>query len=606
MAEKLLNVQEYDLPLLTYEAVPRTCMPPLFDRDNTCGFSIYPYTLVLSNRREPVRKVYRSVVVENESLRVTVIPDLGGRVYQIEDRETGAAYLHDNRCVRPVRIPPRWNFLSLGMELNFPYTHSPTGTDPVAYELIRDDEAEMVGVAVGEQEKQWGLSWRAEVRLYRGYRGVILAVRGWNDTDSTRKVQWWSNTAQPAGGDTEFVYPEEPLVAHIEGEGDGTSWPIFKGVDLSRHRNYDQMVGTFHHPSTADWFGIYHHQRQWGLLHLADPGRLPGKKLWSFGYSGATADWTLSMTRDGGTSCEIQSGVPPLQGERLELHPGDDYAFVEIWQPVERREELDDEHRRSFLSVADQIGGIPDAQRTVPSVDEQVPGHFWRRILDAWRRSDEATLERMEAALGDGETGWPPFGYRDLDHALEWAESRRPGCRLWTFLRGVHACALETWDEAEARLRDIAGCDEEIPGWRAGGSPRCIARGLLGRILLNVRDNREEALPLLMAAAKELRDGSLLEEVDALLRDSGETEKRRELLRFWPEGDVRRKEVEASIEIDGGDPRLGLEILMTTTWERHHCRHRRSVLWRQARSLLDQPTAPVPAGLMEDPHVVPG
>ena len=178
MAGKLLNVQEYDLPLLTYEAVPRTCMPPLFDRDNTCGFSIYPYTLVLSNRREPVRKVYRSVVVENESLRVTVIPDLGGRVYQIEDRETGAAYLHDNRCVRPVRIPPRWNFLSLGMELNFPYTHSPTGTDPVAYELIRDDEAEMVGVAVGEQEKQWGLSWRVSVRItiWSRHRYIICRI----------------------------------------------------------------------------------------------------------------------------------------------------------------------------------------------------------------------------------------------------------------------------------------------------------------------------------------------------------------------------------------------------------------------------------------------
>lgn len=580
-------------------------MPALFDRDNVFPNPVYPYEMALSNDARPIRRAYRAVEVVNDLLKVTVVPDLGGRIFQIEDRDTGAAYLHENRCVRPTRIPPLWRFISVGIELNFPLTHSPTGLEPIGYEVIRDHDAGMVGVAVGEQERRWGLSWRAEVRLYRGYRGVIVAVRGWNDTSAGRAVQWWSNAAQPAGGDTEFVYPDEPIVAHIDGEEDG-AWPIFNGTDLRRHKNFDRMIGTFHHPSTADWFGIYHHERQWGLLHLADPDRLPGKKLWSFGYSGVTSDWPLSMTRDGAPSCEIQSGVPALQNQHRDLEPGDDMAFVEIWQPVDERSELDDGNRPSFASVVSSIGGIHDAPRTLPPMDARIPGLVWRQVLEAWRAEDPTRLAEVEVRLGDEEAGWPPSGYTDLAQALEWAEQNRPACRLWTFMCGVHACSMEDWDVAELRLRLVAAEADEIEGWRRTGAPRGIARALVARILLNVREDVEEGLAMLVDAATELRDGSVLEEVDSLLRDQGRTGDRRAMLEWWPDDDMRKQEVLASIEIDDGDPRKGIEILLTTPWERHHCRLRRSELWRDARARLDEPTEPVPGELMEDPYLVSG
>jgi hypothetical protein len=591
------------LSLLTYPTIRRTCLPPLFDRDNVYAFPIYPYPAALANDPRPIRRVYRSVEIENEFLRVTVLPDLGGRIYQIEDRETGAAYLHENRCVRPTRIPPRWNYISLGIELNFPYTHSPSGNDPVGYELIRDQDDGMIGVAVGEQERQWGLSWRAEVRLHRGYRGVIVAVRGWNDTSVSRAVQWWSNAAQPADGDVEFVFPAEPIVAHIEGEGNGT-WPIFNTIDLRRHKNFDRMVGTFHHPSTADWFGIYHHERQWGLLHLADADRLPGKKLWSFGHTGDTSDWTLTMTRDGGRNCEIQAGIPAVQDQHLDLGPGETCTFVEVWQPIDRRSELDDGERPAFADVAESVGGFRDAPRSLPPAGCRVPGFLWRELLKAWRADEASRLADLEERLSDEETEWPPSGYADLEQALAWAEERRPSCTLWPFMRGIHACAMDDWDTAASRLQDVATSANEESGWRRPGTPRAIARALQARILLNVMKQTEGAISLLTEAARELHDGSVLEEADTLLRDQGRTSERRELLPWWPDEDQRKLEVVASIEIDDDNPRKGLEILLGTPWERHHCRHRRTTLWMQARTLLNEPVEPVPVALNEDPFVV--
>ena len=358
-----VRLEKISMP--TYVAVSRGQLPPLFDDDNVYPFPLYPYNGFLRNLPKPELREYQAAIIENEYLKVTVLPSLGGRIMQIEDRKTGGYYLHDNRCVRPARVPPRWNFISMGIELSFPYAHSPTGTEPVDYELIEDAKTGMAGIAVGEMERQWGLCWRAEIRLYPGFRGVVVAVRAWNSTDKNRQVQWWSNAAQPGSRDVEFVYPPEPFVAHIDGEGTG-HWPMFKNVDLRWHRTYDRMVGAFMEPTASDWFGIYHHERGWGLLHLSDPNELPGKKLWSFGSNGQTADWSLTMTRDGGTSVEIQSGIPTLQNRKLDFKPGDELLFSEIWMPVDERQELDDGRRPTFAECVRSLGGIVPAFKKLP------------------------------------------------------------------------------------------------------------------------------------------------------------------------------------------------------------------------------------------------
>ena len=397
------------LELPTYSAHPRSVMPPLFDPEST-----YPYGGFLTNEPEPKAHTYQAVVIENGLLRVTVLPELGGRILQIQDVRTGTAYLHENDVVRPVRIPPRWAFLSLGIELSFPTTHAPSGNDPVGYELLRRPDGG-AGIAVGERDLRWGLCWRAEILLFPCFRGVSVSVRGWNPTTTTRQVQWWSNAAQPAGGDTEFVFPDEPVLQHILGEENG-DWPVVAGCDRRWHRNYDSMCGLFWEPTRTDHFGIYHHDRNWGLLHLADPAQLPGKKLWTFGQTGATADWTLGMTRGGSISCEIQSGIPTLQNRFVEFKPGDDLSFVEFWMPVNRRAELDAPQRPTFAAVAAQLGGV--AALAAAQVELTSPvGAFWHELMAAHERRDAAWLQVNKKNLPQI---WPPTGLA-LEPALRWA-----------------------------------------------------------------------------------------------------------------------------------------------------------------------------------------
>jgi hypothetical protein len=414
---------------------------------------------------------------------------------------------------------------------------------------------------------------------------VVVSTRCWNDTDTARDVQWWSNCAQPGGSDTEFVYPEEPYEAHIDGEGNGI-WPMFHDIDLRWHRNYDRMVGAFLKPTVTDWFGIYHHAREWGLLHLADPAKLPGKKLWSFGNTGPTSDWSLTMTRDGDQNVEIQAGIPELQSESHHLPPGGDFSFAEMWIPIDQRGELDEGKRPSFANAAAALGGIDEAPCRLPA---QVPVSLWEELLAAHSAGDKCFLT---AHADHAAASWPPTSL-PLNDALDWAAAS--GLESWMNARAVWFAAADKWDEA---LTSLEASLATHPG-------SFVALALQGLIQWKIRNDATAGRASLEAALVARFDNSTACHLDTLLKEQGDHAARQHLLTRWTDpADYRHGETEADVLLDTGKPQACLDLLENREWTRHHCRHRRTKLWVAAREALGQETAPVPSSLGEDPYVV--
>jgi len=570
-------VFEKTIVIPTYSMVSRSTLPPIFDPE-----VVYPYNGFLLTATEPRDKTYKALVLENDVLRVTVLPELGGRILQIEDVKKGTKYLHENDVVLPTRISMRWAFISLGIELNFPVAHSPTGISEIGYKFIECPNGGK-GIAVGEKEIMWGLNWRAEIKLFPNSKAVCLSAKCWNPTKTARDVQWWSNAAQPVGEETEFVFPYESVIEHSE-EAKTGQWPIVDGIDRRWHKNYDNMCGLFWQETKSDWFGIYHHDIGMGLLHLSDPHEMPGKKMWTFGQTGSTADWTLAMTRNGGISCEIQSGIPATQSGFINLKPNEELSFIEFWVPVDSRKEFHDSNRLSFEEVVNTLGG-KEVLYVEKKEIESSSMKFWKNLIQAFEEGDKNWIMEQQSCLDDI---WPPTGL-DLENALKWASSVVGG--LWNYSTALYLYADKKFSEAMSFF--------EI-------SPKSLnVEALMAMIEWKGFNNPEAAWNRLKKVIREIPDGALLVAANSILRELNNIEDRKAIFNYWPDWDYRKRETEAEVAIDEGNPEQALHILTYKPWERHHgCRYRRTELWRKAMAMLGRNSSDVPTILGEDPFKV--
>ena len=121
-AAAAVTVYESTLELPTDEEGLPDPNPP-FDLFRLTRYN-YPYTLreSLTGRQTVVR--HRALVLENEHLRCTVLPDLGGHLYGCMDKANGAELFYANRSLRKARIGYRGAWAAFGIEFNFPVSHN--------------------------------------------------------------------------------------------------------------------------------------------------------------------------------------------------------------------------------------------------------------------------------------------------------------------------------------------------------------------------------------------------------------------------------------------------------------------------------------------------
>src|SRR5512136_2201321 len=126
---------------------------------------IYPYTLIDDIDPRLEDKAYHTLVLENRYLRVTVIPDLGGRVYALFDKVSQREVFYKNSVVRFAPLAIRGAFFSGGVEFSFPVAHAPTTCDKVNWD-IRENSDGSASVSIGGLEHIFGLRWTITLTLY--------------------------------------------------------------------------------------------------------------------------------------------------------------------------------------------------------------------------------------------------------------------------------------------------------------------------------------------------------------------------------------------------------------------------------------------------------
>jgi tetratricopeptide (TPR) repeat protein len=394
-------VRQGTLTLPTYEEdLPE--VNPRFDLFARRPFLIYPYTTRtnLTDRRS--NKAWRTLELENEYLKLVVLPDLGGRIYSSIDKATGAEMFYANPSIKYADVAYRGAWVALGVEFNFPVSHNWMTVSPVDFGSVRHEDGS-ASVWVGNVDRPYGMQWRVELRLRPGRSLVEQTTTLYNRSDVRHRFYWWTTASVRAEGDSHILYPMQFSASHHFADVD--TWPVDStGVDLSYPRNHlAGFVSRFVHGSRETFMGVYHPQTESGMVHVADHHDMPGKKIWSWGWDDEGKDWRRALSDDESAYLEVQAGLFRNQETYAFLEPQQLLRFRETYQPVRR---IGGYSRANDEGVVHVRRGDGNALRVGLNLTRPVRGG--RLVI----RSGTATLR--EAALSLTPSGVFDATYADL------------------------------------------------------------------------------------------------------------------------------------------------------------------------------------------------
>lgn len=304
---------------------------------------VYPHPVIDSIEDEAKMKSYRLVILENEYVRIEMMPELGGRIYRALDRTNNYDFVYYNRVIKPalVGLAGPWN--SGGIEFNWPQHHRPNTFGPVDYTFGSNQDGSAT-VWVGEIDRMYGTKMTAGFTLHPGKAYLEIHAEVYNRTSAPQTFLWWANPAVAVNDHTQSVFPPDVTAVLDHGKRDVSRFPIAtgtyykmdysEGVDISRYKNIPVPTSYMAYKSDYNFVGGYDHGIQAGLLHVANHHISPGKKQWTWGNGEFGQAWDRQLTDEDGPYIELMTGIyTDNQPDFTWLQPYEAKSFSQYFMP---------------------------------------------------------------------------------------------------------------------------------------------------------------------------------------------------------------------------------------------------------------------------------
>jgi tetratricopeptide (TPR) repeat protein len=344
--EPVARAWEERLVLPTYPVGPAERSPMFYAGREYQGAKgpVYPYPLldVLLDRRED--RAYRALWLENEYVRVSVLPEIGGRVFTAQDKTNGYDFFYRQRVIKPALIGMLGAWISGGIEWNVFHHHRATTFMPVQSAIVENADGSRT-VWVGETEWRQRMRWVVGLTVRPGRSGVEAVVRMTNRTPLAHSMLYFSNPAVHANESYQVIFPPDVDWATFHAKNDFSPWPLARGrfvghefpagTDLSWWKSHPWPISFFVYRSGLDFLGGYDHGRQAGVAHVAERDTMPGKKFWTWGNGPDGRMWDRILTDEDGPYIELMTGgYSDNQPDYSWIQPGESREVVHYWYPV--------------------------------------------------------------------------------------------------------------------------------------------------------------------------------------------------------------------------------------------------------------------------------
>jgi len=331
------TIKEYTKVFTTY---PFSDPDPIPKPDG----KIYPYYRFDGFTDKPVQKEWKVVEMENDYIKIMILPEVGGKIWSAIEKSTGKDFVYYNHVVKFRDIAMRGPWTSGGVEANYGIVgHTPNCATPVDFITIKKDDGS-ISCVIGVLDLLTRTSWRLDINLPKDKAYFTTSSFWFNSTSFEQPYYTWMNTGIKAEGDLQFIYPGKNYLGH---NGEYSDWPIDKknGHDLSFYENNNFGGYKSYHVfgKYNDFFGAYWHKDNFGMGRYSNHDDKPGKKIWIWGLSAQGMNWEKLLTDTDGQYVEVQSGrlfnqsaetsmYTPFKHRSFEPYQSD--AWTEYWFPV--------------------------------------------------------------------------------------------------------------------------------------------------------------------------------------------------------------------------------------------------------------------------------
>lgn len=323
------RVWEEELVIPTWQTGPPEANPTFSWSSRRQEVYPYPYKEILTD--DKVDQTYRACWLENEFIKVLVLPEIGGRLHGALDKTNNYRFFYWQPTIKPALVGMTGAWISGGIEWNFPHGHRPTGFSRVQYRLVENPDGSKT-VWVGEPELVQRMRWIVGLTIYPGRSVIEAKVRLMNPTPIRHSFMMWTTTAVHANDYYQSVFPTRGMTGH--GKYEFFNWPIHEGVDISWWKNVPNAA-SFFALEQGRFFGGWDHQQKAGTVIAGDPGIVIGKKFWTWGTAPFGQIWEPILTDGGGPYLEPQAGAySDNQPDYHWLAPGEVKSYSHYFFPV--------------------------------------------------------------------------------------------------------------------------------------------------------------------------------------------------------------------------------------------------------------------------------
>ena len=345
-ADTTARAWEEKMVIPTYPVGPADLNPMFYNGRAYQGAKgpVYPYPLLdrLSDSKED--RTYRALVLENPYVRIVVLPEIGGRIFEAVDKTNGYHFVYRQHVIKPALIGMLGAWISGGVEWNVLHHHRATTFMTVDSEIENRADGTAT-IWVGELELRHRMQWLVGLTLRPDSSAVEVTIRVFNRTPLPNSILCFANVAVHANEDYQILFPPTTEVATFHGKNQFSGWPVShemyngqdytRGVDVSWWKNHLTPTSFFAFDAEEDFLGGYDHGRKAGVAFIGDHNIVPGKKLWTWGTGSEGKTWERILTDADGPYLELMIGsYSDNQPDYSWTQPYETKTVQQFWYPI--------------------------------------------------------------------------------------------------------------------------------------------------------------------------------------------------------------------------------------------------------------------------------